>query len=85
MMRDSGSLEALQSLQEIDSERYQDDETNPHMNMIEKNISPADSLGQTMTKLKFSNMKPERLPKAPVSRGFPKGKILKTGPTSGLR
>ncbi len=32
-----------------------------------------------MTKLKFANIKPEKLPKPPVSRGFPKGKIRKAG------
>ena len=51
---------------------------NPHM-MEHASITPIDSLGQTMTKLKFANMHPERLPKAPVSRGFPKGKIRKAG------
>ncbi len=44
-----------------------------------KVISPTDSLAQTMTKLKFANIKPEKLPKPPVSRGFPKGKIKKAG------
>ena len=38
-----------------------------------------DSMGQTMTKLKFAIIHPERLPKAPMSRGFPKGKIRKAG------
>jgi hypothetical protein len=51
---------------------------NPHM-LAQATITPTDSMGQTMTKLKFANIHPERLPKAPMSRGFPKGKVRKAG------
>ena len=47
--------------------------------LAQATITPTDSMGQTMTKLRFANIHPERLPKAPMSRGFPKGKIRKAG------
>lgn len=78
LMRESGSIEALQSLAEIYSEDYTQTESNFN-NVAIKGMSQTDALAQTMTKLKFANIKPEKLPKPPVSRGFPKGKILKAG------
>jgi len=84
MLRDSGSIEALQKLQEVENEELEQSQyINTNMAM-QPSATPTDSMGQTFTKLKFANIQPERLPKAPVSRGFPKGKIRKAGNHSAI-